>query len=76
VRTIGYHENAPKMKSIGSRNTSVVSPPPRTHVTGVRRARRLTRTGSRALMRMRSASSLAVLPACEPVRAGGWASMI
>src|ERR1700749_659298 len=40
VRTIGYHENAPKIASIGSRNSSVVRPPPRTHVTGVRRARR------------------------------------
>ena len=37
VRTIGYHENAPKTRSIGSRKSSVVSPPPRTHVTGVRR---------------------------------------
>ena len=39
VRTIGYHENAPKTNSSGSRKSSVVRPPPRTHVSGVRRRR-------------------------------------
>ena len=39
VRTIGYHENAAKTNSIGKRNSSVVSPPPRTQVIGVCRAR-------------------------------------
>jgi hypothetical protein len=40
VRTIGYHENAPKTNNIGKRKISVVRPPPRTHVTGLRRALR------------------------------------
>ena len=35
VRTIGYHEKAPNTNSSGSRKSSVVRPPPRTHVTGV-----------------------------------------
>src|SRR3954452_8319243 len=38
-RTIGYHENAPKMSSIGSAKSSVVRPPLRTQVTGERLAR-------------------------------------
>ena len=50
VRTIGYHENAPKTSSIGRRKSNVASPPPRTHVTGVRRlrfhSRLLTSAGS------------------------------
>ena len=50
VRTIGYHENAPKMASIGSRKTSLVRPPPRTQVAGDRRARRRGRAGPRAAM--------------------------
>ena len=47
VRTIGYHENAPKISSRGSRKTTVVSPPPRTQVTGVRRAGGRVRAGCR-----------------------------
>jgi hypothetical protein len=39
VRTIGYHENAPKTSSKGRRKTTVESPPFLTHVAGVRRAR-------------------------------------
>src|SRR5579862_5616953 len=53
VRTIGYQENAPKMHSIGSRKSSVVRPPPRTHVPGVRRGRNCTRVDSRVLMDLR-----------------------
>src|SRR5439155_24102495 len=40
VRTIGYHENAPKTNRSGNRKTTVDSPPPLTHVSGVRRERR------------------------------------
>jgi hypothetical protein len=36
-RTIGHHEKTPKMISSGSAKTSVLSPPPRIQVTGVRR---------------------------------------
>jgi hypothetical protein len=38
VRTIGYQENAPKIRSIGKRKKSVERPPCLTHVTGLRRA--------------------------------------
>ena len=48
VRTIGYHENAPKTRIIGSRKSSVVRPPPRTHVTGVCRTRCFAASGRRA----------------------------
>src|SRR5689334_3525890 len=39
VRTIGYQENAPKMRSSGSMKANVESPPLRTHERGVRRTR-------------------------------------
>src|SRR3954454_15151338 len=46
VRTIGYQEKAPKTRSSGRAKSSVVRPPPRTHVSGVRRGRRRTRADS------------------------------
>src|SRR3984893_9835965 len=54
-RTIGYHENAPKTRSRGSRKRSFESPPRFTQVTGVRLTR--TRVGP-AAARVVSAASL------------------
>ena len=47
--TIGYHENAAKIRTIGSAKIRAERPPPRTHVAGVRRRRGCARDAGRAV---------------------------
>ena len=62
VRTIGYHENAPKTSSSGSRKSSVDRPPSRTHVSGERRARAARRSRGAAPFDLDLARSLTAIP--------------